>query len=145
MTADRTRDIAEIRICSDPGELARVRKRIQAESRAVGFAEDIVGEIALAVDEALSNVIRHGYGGPCDRPIDVKIERLRLGDDREIRITVRDYGRQVDPAEINPRAIENVQPGGLGVHIIKTVMDEVVYSPAEGGGMRLIMRKTKPR
>jgi anti-sigma regulatory factor (Ser/Thr protein kinase) len=58
---------------------------------------------------------------------------------------VRDFGRQVDPSTIRSRSLDEVRPGGLGVHIIRSVMDEVEYSRAEGGGMRLRMLKYLPR
>jgi anti-sigma regulatory factor (Ser/Thr protein kinase) len=56
---------------------------------------------------------------------------------------VRDYGRAVDPATIRGRDLSEVRPGGLGVHIIRSIMDEVCYEPAAGGGTRLNMLKWK--
>ncbi len=144
MPPEATNVVAEFRICGDPSQLASVRERVRTEAHAAGFAEDVVTRMTLAVDEALSNVIRHGYGGPCDKPIDVKIERITRQNDEEIKFTIRDFGQQIDPARIAGRPLTDIKPGGLGVHIIKSAMDDVVYAPADGGGMRLVMRKKKP-
>jgi anti-sigma regulatory factor (Ser/Thr protein kinase) len=97
--------------------------------------------ITLAIDEALANVIRHGYDNEPDLPIDVDI---RCTDEHppELAVTIRHYGRQVDPATIKGRDLEDVRPGGLGVHIIQSVMDVVEYSCPPDGGMlvRLVKR-----
>lgn len=118
-----------------------VRLRAEAQARAIGFSEEESGQIGLAVDEALANVISHGYGGPCDKPIDIAIEQVKWEGRAAISITVRDFGRQVDPSAICGRDLDDVRPGGLGVHIMRTVMDDVSYAPAEGGGMQLVMKK----
>lgn len=139
MTADQE----DIRICSNPSELAAVRVRIKSQAKAAGFADTEINEIALAVDEALANIIRHGYGGPCDDPIDIHIECRGIPDKDTIHVAIRDFGKQVDPARIVGRALEDIKPGGLGVHIIRTVMDEVTFAPADGGGMLLTMTKRR--
>jgi anti-sigma regulatory factor (Ser/Thr protein kinase) len=63
---------------------------------------------------------------------------------------IEDEAEQVDPCTIKSRCLDEVRPGGLGVHIIREVMDEVAYECRSGGvGMRLTMVKkkisTKPR
>ncbi len=143
VTQEPAGDTAHFRIRSDPSELASVRQRVRQQAQAVGFADDEIGRIMLAVDEALANVIRHGYGGRCEEPIDVRIEQVRAQGDEAIRVTIRDFGRQIDPPVICGRCLEDVRPGGLGVHIMRAVMDEVTYAPAEGGGMQLVMKKKK--
>ena len=109
----------------------------------LGFSESDVSKIMLAVDEALANVIRHGYGGPCDKPIDICIESVDHPQPA-LRIAVRDFGRQIDPDAIAGRDLDDVRPGGLGVHIMRTVMDHVQYTCAPGGGMQLEMLKRLP-
>jgi hypothetical protein len=58
-----------------------------------------------------------------------------------LRIVIEDLGRQTDPGAIKGRDLDDVRPGGLGVHIIREVMDEVVYEKRPGGGMRLTLVK----
>lgn len=136
-------DTARMRIRSDPAELASVRRRVRLTCAAVGFDEGETARIILAVDEALANVICHGYGGPCGEPIDIRIEQVCSGADAAIRVVIRDFGKQIDPAEVAGRQLDDVRPGGLGVHIMRTVMDEVSYAPVDDGGMRLTMLKKK--
>ena len=107
---------------------------------AIGFSAEKAAMIMLTIDEALANVIQHGYDGQKGRPIDVLIERVcpegRVG----IRVLIRDRAKQVDPASIKSRDLEDVRPGGLGVHLINSLMDEVVHRPT-GQGMELEMVK----
>lgn len=145
MTDDQATCSCQVRIRSDPAELAAVRERVSEIATAVGFGEKEVADIILAVDEALTNVIRHGYGGPCEEPIDIRVERSELDSAEAISVSIRDFGKQFDPETIVSRPLENVRPGGLGIHIMKKVMDGVSYAPADGGGMILHMIKKKSR
>lgn len=138
-------DTAEMRIRCDPAELVCVRQCVRRIATAVGFGDDEVLKISLAVDEALTNVIRHGYGGPCDEPIDIRINQVQSGTEQAICVVIRDFAKPVDAAVITGRALQDVRPGGLGVHIMRTVMDEVTYVPLEDGGTRLTMLKKKTR
>lgn len=134
----------ELELASDPARLPEVRERVRAWVLARGWPEARAAEIVLALDEALTNVIRHGYGGcptgrilVCVGPVDDACE----GPGLEIR--VRDFGRQVDPEAICGRDLEDVRPGGLGVHIIRSMTSSARYERAPGGGMLLVMRKYK--
>jgi anti-sigma regulatory factor (Ser/Thr protein kinase) len=91
----------------------------------------------LAVDEACTNIIRHAYDGDHDQRIEVQI---RMHPNR-IEVKLRDYGRKPDPAKIKPRELHDIRPGGLGVHFIRTIMDEVVYDHSHEVGTELRMTK----
>ena len=71
----------------------------------------------------------------------VDFARLDLRDALDLAILIEDEARQVDPGEIKGRALDDVRPGGLGVHIIREVMDTAVYEKRERAGMRLTMVK----
>jgi anti-sigma regulatory factor (Ser/Thr protein kinase) len=115
---------------------------VAAIARRIGFSEEGCGQIALAIDEALCNVMRHGYEGRTDRPIWISVwPQCAGGRTNGIRIIVEDEARQVDPAQIKSRDLDDVRPGGLGVHIISEVMDEVIYEKRASTGMRLCMMK----
>ncbi len=134
----------ELDLISDPGCLPDVRQQMRAWVLALGWSEQQAEEVALAIDEAISNVIRHGYGGPCQERICVCARCIDDPDEGAgIEVQVRDFGRQVDPARICGRDLDDIRPGGLGVHIIKAVNNSVEYRRAEGGGMLLVMRKYK--
>ena len=56
---------------------------------------------------------------------------------------IRDHGRSVDPSSIKSRDLDDVRPGGLGVHIMRSVMDRVEYRKRGLTGMELSMTKRK--
>lgn len=117
-------------------------------SRRWGFDDGGAGRIALAVDEAMTNVVRHGYKGNREGLIEIHMAPLRQSEclsGTGIRIVIEDRGESVDPATIQPRDLEEVRPGGLGVHIIREVMDAAEYSCRDGGGMRLTLCKDVAR
>lgn len=148
----------KVEIRSNPLYLSGVREMIAAVAKRLGFAEDACGQMALAVDEALCNVIRHGYNKQADRPIWLSLfpeggawatgEPSPLNgavDERAeaLRIVIEDEAQQVDPSKIQSRDLDQIRPGGLGVHIIKTVMDEATFEKRGTVGMRLTMVKKR--
>lgn len=128
-----------IRIASDPHLMATVRGAMDALTKCLGFCEKSRSLIALAIDEALTNVIRHAYDGRETEVIWMHVWRLR--DPRGMRVVIEDLGRQTDPALIKGRELDDVRPGGLGVHIIKETMDEATWERRPAGGMRLTLVK----
>jgi anti-sigma regulatory factor (Ser/Thr protein kinase) len=136
------RDVLILDVTSDVAELPGIRDAVRAWSRGHGWSDAQTADIVLAVDEALSNIIRHGYDGEPGHKIDFAARALKdavRGEGIEIRL--RDYGRQVPLETICGRDLNDIRPGGLGVHIIRSVMASVEYSHADGGGMQLVMRK----
>ncbi len=123
----------ELTVTSDAECIPAVRRRCQELALAIGFDVEQSKMIMLVMDEALSNVIKHGYHGVGGQPIMVRMEQVMDGCRPGISITVRDRGRQVNPCTIQSRDLDDVRPGGLGVHLMKSVMDTVVHSCCEGG------------
>ncbi len=134
--------------------LSGMREMVASVARRLGFGDDACGQLALAVDEALCNVIKHGYANAHDKPIWVKLfpvggvgtpEALVNGTNPTtgLKIVIEDEARQVDLDQIKSRNLEDIRPGGLGVHIIHEVMDEVKYEKRERMGMRLTMTKLR--
>lgn len=133
-----------VELVSDPAYLSGAREMISAVARRLGFSEEGCGQIALAVDEALCNVMRHGYDRPRAGPIWISIwPRASDNGDAGITIVIEDEARQVDEEQIKGRDLDEVRPGGLGVHIIRQVMDVVRYEKRRPGGMRLTLAKRR--
>jgi anti-sigma regulatory factor (Ser/Thr protein kinase) len=132
----------EMCIVSDPRYLCVVRAAVSAAIQRFGFDEDESGKVILAVDEAVTNVMRHGYDNADDQPIWVYVRPTDHRGRAGVTILVEDRARQVEPENIRGRELADVRPGGLGVHIIREVMDEVQYTKRSGGGMRLLMAKS---
>jgi anti-sigma regulatory factor (Ser/Thr protein kinase) len=130
-----------LEMLSNPVYLSGARELVGAVAKRLGFDDLDCSKIALAVDEALCNVIRHGYQRAADRPIWISIWPLDPAAPG-MKLVIEDEARQVDPSQIKSRELTEIRPGGLGVHIIREVMDSVAFEPREGGvGMRLTMSK----
>lgn len=124
--------------------LAAARTMVGALAQRLGFNEIHSGQISLAVDEALCNIINHGYEKRDDGRIWLRVwvhENHTPG----LQIVIEDNARQVDPEAIRSRNLEDIRPGGLGVYLINEIMDEVRYERRETEGMRLTMFKALPQ
>jgi len=97
--------------------------------------------VQLAVDEATTNIIEHGYGGECPSRIDITCEVMNDGlkviiyDDAE----PFDFSSVPDP-EINV-SLDELKPRGLGVFLMRKMMDEVKYETDPDLGNTLTMIK----
>ncbi|MEM8757493.1 MAG: ATP-binding protein [Planctomycetota bacterium] len=134
----------EVRLRSRPIYLAGTRELVVGLCRRLGFPEQVSGQIALATDEALANVINHGYGRRPDGLIWLKLWPESSPGVRGIRVVIEDEGEQIDPEAIFGRDLDDVRPGGLGVHIMRQVMDHVRHEKRDPDGMRLTMSKALP-
>ncbi len=128
------------KICftSDTCQLADVRKEVRRFLSSMGFDESAAELMVLALDEACANVIRHAYTHEC-KPVRLEMACLK----GIVRFVLRDYGRTCDPEKIKSRDLDDIRPGGLGVHIIQQAFDKVTYLP-QARGTRLILEKARP-
>jgi sigma-B regulation protein RsbU (phosphoserine phosphatase) len=87
----------------------------------------------MAVDEACQNIIRHAYSG--HRAGDIVLEIERQAD--RLVFWLRDFAPRVDVSKVKPRKLDTVRPGGLGLHLIRQVMDEsgFVACPSDDGNI----------
>ena len=116
-------DSIDISIPAKPEFLKIIRAAVSSICEVRGFCREDLSNVILAVDESCSNIIKHAYGGPTEKPIQVKINICK----EKFEIYLRDFGKKADHKKIKPRKLDDVRPGGLGVHLIKTVMNEVIY------------------
>ena len=129
----------ELKVDSDPANLAAVRKSVERYAAEQGFDERSVAEIGLVVNEAMANIIRHAYAGRTDRPVHLRAE----ADDRQIVITLRDWGNGVDPSKLPRREHDPSTPGGVGLICLRTWMDGVTYTPQPDGMLMTMVRRKK--
>jgi serine/threonine-protein kinase RsbW len=112
-------------------------------ARTAGFNDADIYAIQLAVDEAATNIIEHAYKDEVSGDIDLKCEPSSDG----IKIVLRDYGRPFDPNTLPEPALnvplEELKPRGLGVFLIRQMMDEVEYKFNDKKGNSLTMIKYK--
>ncbi len=131
-----------IELRSDPRYVCVARHAIQSMGQVLDLGEKSCAELALAITEAVSNVIRHGYQGKPDRPIWLSARPVECGGRHGLEVVIEDECPDVDLARIRSRSLDDIRPGGLGVHIIQRIMDEVEYEHRESGnGVRLRIRK----
>jgi anti-sigma regulatory factor (Ser/Thr protein kinase) len=90
---------------------------------AAGYPDLERGGIVLAADEAITNVIRHTYGGGCSQPIILSAEIA----DGHLHLRLRDYGPPVDEEKLKGRDLEDIKPGGLGIHLLQTIFTVVEH------------------
>ena len=122
---------------AEAGRLHALRELAQAAAAAAGFAPRDIEELVLAVGEACTNVIQHGYRG-ADGTLELSVREVDGG----IEFRIRDEAPPVTLADWRPRRFDELRPGGLGVHFIRAIMDEIEYLPAPGGqGNLLRLRK----
>lgn len=148
-TTDQQHDVSPIKIelVSDPMYLCGARELVSCIAHRVGFGDIECSKIALALDEALCNIIRHGYDKATDRPIWLTIYPQKPDETSfgGIRIVIEDEAKQINPDTVKGRDLTDIKPGGLGVHIMREVMDEVIFEHRESKGMRLTLSKSAPR
>lgn len=117
---------------------------ILAGAAQVGLDDDDIFKIELACDEACTNIIEHAYGAEGVGEITATWE----ADAQTFTIMLHDNGRSFDPNQVENPAIvaidtepEDLKIGGLGIHFIRNLMDEVRYQFDETQGNTLIMVK----
>ena len=115
-------------IPSKLAEVPAVQQAIRDEVQAQGYDEDTVFAVRLALEEALSNAIRHGNCGDESKSVTVEYAI----DPKQIRISVADEGCGFQPDTLpDPCAEENLaRPHGRGVMLMQAYMDEVSYNDA---------------
>jgi anti-sigma regulatory factor (Ser/Thr protein kinase) len=132
----------EIRIDSDPQFLCVVRSAVEKAAATFGLPQSDCDRLVLAVDEALTNIIRHGYGGRSDQPIWITLSPVHNNGAPGVEVVIDDETRDVDLQSIKARSLDQVRPGGLGVSIIQQSVDECAYQcRADSQGIRLTLRK----
>ncbi len=122
------------RLALDPPALSDLRAHVRAAAAACGLGEAETARLVLAVDEAAQNIIRHGYQSDAGGPVEIALWQ----DGRDLKVRLRDFAPLADLAQIRPRPLDQVRPGGLGTHLIATIMDEVVYRHAEDGSGNIL-------
>ena len=95
----------------------------------------------LAVDEACTNIIKHAYKSFPDGELSIKLDH----DKKKFTITILDFGSSFDP-DIIPkpdlqRYYKERKVGGLGMYLMKTLMDEVKYSSVPGKYNKVLLTK----
>ena len=124
-----------LEINSDPSELKKVREKVEVFCKENQIKVNLL-EIKLAIDEALQNIIRHAYKLDKTKKITIKLEKISAD---SFKAEIRDFGEQVPIDQIKHRALDDIKPGGLGVHFIKSISKEMKYEHKDEAGTLLTL------
>ncbi len=116
----------ELKVKAKLENLAVIGKFVAEAMKQFGVEQDTF-QVQLAVDEACTNIIQHAYSGESEKLI--RILCSMSGNDLVIKI--RDWGKPFDPDSVSPPDTESElferELGGLGIFLMRKVMDEVRY------------------
>ena len=131
----------QLKIPSQSDNLSIIRDVVAKVASRVGFDTDETSKIELAVDEACTNVIKHAYANNSNQMIEVSIKV----DQKKLIIIVADKGKGFDPEKIKlpdlNESIKKGRKGGLGLCLIKTLMDKVEFEIKPGSKNQVKMIK----
>lgn len=119
---------------------AEVRAFVRARAADLGADETATTDLVQAVDEWVTNVVVHGYRGS-PGPVDVQVER----DEASIVVRVTDRAPVFDPGVAPPFdpsvPLERRRLGGMGIYLMRDLMDSIEHRPLPGGGNEVTMRR----
>ncbi len=131
---------ASLRLLADVQHLTQLRQFI--ENTAAQWRADVreVEDVVLAVDELATNIMMHGYRG---RPGPIEVVMRAAGSDLLVRL--RDRAPQFDPTQVPPpdlsSPLEDRPIGGVGLHLVRNMVDELHYRPLRSGGNEVTLVK----
>ncbi|MCW9012753.1 MAG: ATP-binding protein [Gammaproteobacteria bacterium] len=130
--------LERIHFLSRADKLKAVRRLVRQLAIEQGCNQSNLDCLVMSINEACMNVIQHAYQNNDDGEVILEFWK----DKQELIIRIYDFGIQVDRSSIKSRDLDDIRPGGLGVHLIHQVMDQVEYKDGlDGEGNLLEMRK----
>ena len=135
----------QIVVKSSTDNLAQIRDFTKAAALQSGFGEDAVGKIILAVDEACTNIIKHAYKFSTNGEITISINSSK----GKFTISITDEGTHFDPTQIAEPDLREYykqkRVGGLGMFLMKRLMDEVKYGSIPENKNQVVLIKYLPQ
>lgn len=133
---------------SNPEALSLVRATLERATEVLHFHEAESRAIVRSVDEALANILCHAYQGQNGHPIEVTCRRLHDANHAKgvegLEIVLQDSGKAIDPRELKGRPLDEIRPGGLGLHFMRQSMDEVEFSRKNGKNQLRLVKYVAP-
>ena len=134
-----TAQSVEIVIRNSIAELANLRDGLERIGAKLGVPGKPLMQLQVALDEVASNVIKYGWPDGGNHELRVRI----TGQQDRIEVEIVDDGREFDPRlapPSEPQPAGRRQPGGLGIHLVKQLVDRLDYERV-GGRNRTVMTK----
>jgi len=121
-----------IKLNSNPILFSAVRGAVERLTETLQFTPAQCRSITRAVYEALSNIVRHSYGNRINQPISLSFRTAQCRHGAKVRdgleILLCDRGPAVDMSKLRGRPLEEIRPGGLGLHLIRQAMDTMEFT-----------------
>ena len=135
-----TKTVLDRTFIAHPDQLKAMRSELKKKLAEVVGNDTLLNEIVLAINEACMNIIQHGYAERDDGDFRLEVE---YDEQRELLFRLTDHAAKVDVTKIRSRDLDDVRPGGLGVHFINALMDEVEFidSPSHSGNILQMKKK----
>jgi serine/threonine-protein kinase RsbW len=131
--------MAELSLFVDLDRVSEVREFIERIGKELALDDQVIFQLQLALEEACSNVVFHAYDGQ-GGDLEVTIEPIEGG----VQVVIRDWGAAFDPQAVpipDVAAPLDQRPlGGLGLHIMRQIMDRVdfAFDPDQGNTLTLV-------
>lgn len=123
-----TKNVHTLTVEASTKHLAKVRDFVAAHAENAGLSPEEISDVRLAVDEAYTNIIKHAYNKTAVNDVDIEIGN----DGHKLWISLMDQGQSFDPSSYSEpdlvKRIKEKKRGGMGVYLIKKLMDQVQYS-----------------
>lgn len=130
--------LVEQSIPAQSDQLKIVRRLVQAAACQAGASREWAADLALAVDEACQNIIRHGYAEQAAGRIELRVRR----DGEQLHVELEDRAPPIRADALRGRTLDDVRPGGLGTYFMQRLTDRVrLLRPRRGPGNRLVLSK----
>lgn len=129
----------KIEFASHPANLWLVRHCVRQFLQDHAFSGREIDLMVLGIDEACTNIIRHAYHQAEDQPISLSLETIKTNG---VRFRLRDYGERFDADKFHGRSLDQLRPGGLGIHLIRHAFDQIDYQRRRRGTL-LVLTKLK--
>jgi len=124
-------------------QLKQLRDWARDAAKQAGLDNERVEQVVIGVNEACMNIIEHAYK---KKEGDVIFEVRQEPEQLIFQLT--DFAETVDCSCIKSRELDDIRPGGLGVHFIKQAMDQVIYLPGQDGVgniIKMVIKTDKKR
>jgi serine/threonine-protein kinase RsbW len=132
---------AQLKVKSRTENLSEIRDFVSGNARAADIPEVTVENIILAVDEACTNIIKHAYNLSPEGEILIKIDY----DEDKFMVTIIDYGKSFEPDRVPLPDLQKYyrehRVGGLGMYLMKSLMDDVEYISIPGKYNQVLLSK----
>ncbi len=131
----------ELKVKSKTENLSLIRDFISTSAAEAGVTTDVVENIILAVDEACTNIIKHAYKSFPDGEMIIKTKSTLS----RFVVSITDYGNSFEPDAIPEPDLQKYyrqkRVGGLGMYLMKTLMDDVKYVSVPGKHNKVLLTK----